>query len=145
MQNNRFHIIGYQLCPYVQRVVIVMQEKQILYKRTDIELHNKSQWLNKISPTKKVPVLVVNENKALFESSVICDYLDQVSPGSLHPVNALGKAFHCSWIAFGSGILDFFAKIVYQDKTRESFEATLIDIAGRFKVVVQCSGQGHCG
>jgi len=133
----KFHIIGHQLCPYVQRVVILMQEKQIAYLRTDIELHNKPEWLKKLTPTGKVPILVVNENKALFESSVICEYLDEVSHGSLHPDDMLDKATHRAWIAYGTEILDCIAKIIYRDKTYKCVETTLAEIADLFCVVEQ--------
>ena len=137
MDENKYHIIGHRLCPYVQRVVILMEEKQIPYIRTDIELHNKPEWLQKLSPTGKVPVLVVNENKSLFESSVICEYLDEVTLGSLHPDDMFDKATHRAWIEYGTEILDCIAKIIYRDKTYKCVEATLEEIADLFCIVEQ--------
>jgi len=52
----------------------------------------------------KVPLLKV-EDKVLFESAVICEYLD-VTPSSLHPADPLEKANHRAWIEFGSSILN---------------------------------------
>jgi len=121
----------------VQRVVILMQEKQIAYLRTDIELHNKPEWLKKLTPTGKVPVLVTNENKALFESSLICEYLDEVSQGSLHPDDMLDKATHRAWIEYGTEILDCIAKIIYRDNTYKCVETTLAEIADLFCLVEQ--------
>ena len=53
----------------------------------------------------KVPVLIVDENKVLFESAVICEYLNEITFGSLHSKDPLEKARHRAWIEFGSGIL----------------------------------------
>jgi len=135
MAKNRFHIVGHQLCPYVQRVVILMEEKQIIYSRTDISLSNKPDWLINISPTGKVPVLVVNEDKVLFESNAICEYLDEVSSNSLYPNDKFDKATHRSWISFGTETLDLIAKIIYQDKSFHCANASMTEITKRFKII----------
>ena len=135
MTDNHYHIIGHSLCPYVQRVVILLQEKQIPYERTDIDLSNKPQWLLELSPTGKVPLLVVNENRVIFESNVICEYLDEISLGSLFPNDVLDKATHRSWISYGSEVLDCIAKIIYHDKSLQCVENTIADIANRFSII----------
>jgi len=135
MKQPKYHIIGHRICPYVQRVVILMEEKQIQYKRTDIELHNKPNWLEAVSPTGKVPVLVVNDSRAIFESGVICEYLDEVSTGSLHPIDSLGKANHRAWIEFGSDILNLVAKIIYRDKSDVCVNTSLTEITQKLKMV----------
>jgi len=135
MKQPKYHIIGHQICPYVQRVVILMTEKQIPFKRTDIELHNKPKWLEDVSPTGKVPVLVVNDSRAIFESGVICEYLDEVSGGSLHPIDSLGKANHRAWIEFGTDILNLVAKIIYRDKSDVCVNTSLTEITQKLKMV----------
>jgi len=135
MKQPKYHIIGHRICPYVQRVVILMEEKQIPYKRTDIELHNKPKWLVNVSPTGKVPVLLVNDSQAIFESGVICEYLDEVSGGSLHPIDSLGKANHRAWIEFASDILNLVAKIIYRDKSDICVDASLTEIASKLRMV----------
>ena len=57
----------------------------------------------------------------MFESAVICEYLDEITPDSLHPLDPLTKAKHRSWIEFGSNLL---AKIAgfYAAKDEETFE-----------------------
>lgn len=118
-----FHLITHILCPYVQRSVIVLLEKGIPYQRTDIDLGNKPDWFARLSPLGKVPVLVAGQGntQTLFESSVICEYLDEVTPGSLHPAPPLEKANHRAWIEFGSGILNGIGRL-YNAKNRDAFE-----------------------
>ncbi|MGQ3212340.1 MAG: glutathione S-transferase family protein [Shinella sp.] len=80
-----YKIVGHRLCPYVQRVVIVMIEKGIDFERIDIDLDNKPAWLGDISPGLQVPVFWAGRDEWLFESGVIARYLDQVTEGGLMP------------------------------------------------------------
>jgi len=137
MEMKKLHIVGHNICPYVQRVNIVLQEKSIPYTRTDIELDNKPQWLTKISPTGKVPVLIVDEESVVFESSVICEYVDELSTSSLYPNDLLAKALHRSWIAFGTEILNHIATIIYSDNTMSEVESSLLSITTKLDIVEQ--------
>ncbi|WP_085905362.1 glutathione S-transferase family protein [Kiloniella majae] len=125
---DTLHLIGHKLCPYVQRVVIALEELNVPYKRTDIELENKPDWLEQLSPINKVPLLLINKDQYLFESDVICEYLNEISSISLHPKDPIQKAQHRAWIAFGSGILQLFANLIYNDKSEASYQKTLQDI-----------------
>ncbi|PAY06470.1 glutathione S-transferase [Bradyrhizobium sp. UFLA03-84] len=103
-------LISHKLCPYVQRAVIALQEKGVPFERIDIDLANKPDWFLKISPLGKVPVLVVTRDDgkevALFESNVICEYIEETQTGAkLHPQDALTRAEHRAWMEFGSAIL----------------------------------------
>ena len=102
-------LISHKLCPYVQRAVIALTEKGVAFERIDIDLANKPEWFLKISPLGKVPVLVVATERgevALFESNVICEYIEETQAGaSLHPTDPLVRAEHRAWMEFGSAIL----------------------------------------
>jgi glutathione S-transferase len=103
-------LISHKLCPYVQRAVIALIEKGIPFERIDIDLANKPDWFLKISPLGKVPVLVVTgddgKEVALFESNVICEYIEDTQDGArLHPQDPLLRAQHRAWMEFGSTIL----------------------------------------
>jgi len=102
-------LISHKLCPYVQRAAIALKEKGVPFERVDIDLANKPDWLFKISPLAKVPVLVVTTEEgevALFESNVICEYLEETQAGpTLHPSDALKRAQHRAWMEFGSALL----------------------------------------
>jgi len=97
-------LVSHALCPYVQRAAIVLAEKGIPFERRDIDLAHKPDWFLKVSPLGKTPVLLVGDT-AVFESSVICEYLDETSLPRLHPANALQRATHRSWMEFGSSLL----------------------------------------
>lgn len=100
-------LVSFDLCPFVQRSVIVLLEKQMDYEITYLsfeELQNPPQWFSDISPMHKVPVLRV-DGVTLFESSVIMEYLDEISPPSLHPADPLQRALNRAWIKFGEELI----------------------------------------
>jgi glutathione S-transferase len=99
-----------------------MEEHNIPYKRTDIELHKKPYWLKQFSPMETVPVLIINDNQSIHESNVICEYLDEIAPYTLHPKDLIKKAQHRAWIEFGTDILNHIAKIIYQDYLLNDYE-----------------------
>src|ERR1019366_3763013 len=100
----RLKLISHKLCPYVQRAVIALTEKGVVFERIDIDLANKPDWFLAISPLGKTPVLQVGD-KAIFESAVILEYLEETGPKPLHPADALTRAEHRAWIEFGSTVL----------------------------------------
>lgn len=102
--SNKFKLISHKLCPYVQRAVIALTEKGIAFERIDIDLGNKPDWFLAVSPLSKTPVLQVGD-KAIFESAVILEYLEENQSNPLHPADPLARADHRAWIEFSSAVL----------------------------------------
>jgi len=102
---DRLTLISHHLCPYVQRAAIALAEKGVAYDRVYVDLANKPDWFNSLSPLGKTPVLQVGET-AIFESAVILEYLEDTQPNPLHPQDPLRRAEHRSLIEFGSAILN---------------------------------------
>jgi glutathione S-transferase len=127
----KLELISHYLCPYVQRAVITSLEKNIPHERTYIDLANKPDWFLQISPLGKVPILKV-ENEVLFESAVICEYLDEITPDSLHSSDPLIKAKHRSWIEYGSSILNTIAGF-YSAPTEETLEIKRQELIDKFQ------------
>lgn len=101
---HTFTLISHPLCPYVQRAAIVLAEKGVAFERIDIDLADKPGWFLAISPLGKTPVLLV-DGQPVFESAVICEYLDETVASRLHPQDALARARHRGWMEFGSAVL----------------------------------------
>lgn len=101
---SRLQLVSHALCPYVQRAAIVLAEKGVPFERLDVDLSAKPAWFLALSPLGKTPVLSV-DGEALFESAVICDYLDETLPPRLHPEDALARARERAWVEFGSAVL----------------------------------------
>lgn len=134
MDQHTFHLITHALCPYVQRSVITLEEKGISYTRTNIDLAAKPVWFEQKSPMGKVPIVLVDEKHILFESSVICEYLDEITLGSLHPIDRLEKAYHRAWIEFGSNILSKIASL-YNAKEAIHFQTIHAEIQSKFLLI----------
>lgn len=98
-------LISHELCPYVQRAAIALAEKGVSFERVDIDLTDKPDWFRAVSPRGKVPLLQVGGDAVLFESSVICEYLEDTQPRPLHPADPLERARHRAWMEFASVIL----------------------------------------
>ena len=101
-------LVSHPLCPYVQRAAIVLREKGVPFSRRWVDLADKPDWFTALSPLGKTPVLLVDRTP-LFESAVICEYLDETLAPRLHPADALQRAGHRAWMAFGSSVLDTIA------------------------------------
>ena len=106
---SKFTLISFKLCPYVQRVAISMREKGIPFDLVYVDLANKPDWFNAISPLGKVPLLRVEDGSStavLFESSVILEYLEDIGQGHpMHPADPVQKALQRGWMEFGSSML----------------------------------------
>lgn len=100
INKSEIELISFDLCPYVQRSVITLHEKGIEFKRINIDLMNKPEWFLRISPLAKVPVMRIGD-QILFESAVINEYLDEITPPSLHPEDPFVKAQNRAWIEYG--------------------------------------------
>ena len=98
-------LISHALCPYVQRAAIALNEKNIPFERIDIDLRKKPTWFLAMSPLGKTPVLNVDD-QPIFESAVICEYLEDTVGPALHPEDPLTRARHRAWIEFSSATLN---------------------------------------
>lgn len=110
MPNVKLTLISHPLCPFVQRAAIVLLEKNVPFERIDVELANKPDWFMALSPTGKVPLIKVEQPDSadviLFESSAICEYLNETQDGvSLYSNDALSRAQQRAWVEFGVAVL----------------------------------------
>jgi len=100
-----YKLVSFDVCPYVQRSVITLEEKGVPYEIEYIDLNNKPAWFGALSPLGKVPILMV-EDTIIFESATINEYLDETAPGrKLQPADPLRRAHNRAWIEFISTIL----------------------------------------
>ena len=133
-------LISHVLCPYVQRAAIVLMEKGVAFERRDVDLRNKPDWFVAISPLGKTPVLMVG-NDAVFESAVICEFLDDTRAPRLHPVPALERARHRSWMEFGSALLNSIGAF-YGAADPVALAARASDIRARLAQLESALGSG---
>lgn len=133
-------LVSHALCPYVQRVVIVMIEKGMAFERRDIDLAHKPDWFTAISPSGRTPLLL-DEGEAIFESAVICEYLEDTTLPRLHPEAALRRARHRAWMEFGSGLLNSIWSF-YTAPEDSALALRAQEIHGRFAQLEAALGEG---
>lgn len=146
-QAPALRLVSHPLCPYVQRAVIALTEKGVAHERTYIDLSNKPYWFKALSPLGKVPLLLVGESgagggTALFESAVICEFLEETAPGArLHPENPIERARHRAWIEFASATLGVIAGL-YGAPDLAAFEGKRADLAAKMARLEDALGAG---
>ncbi len=99
-------LIGSLTSPYVRKVRIVMAEKKL-----DFQFVLEDVWgtdaVLKSNPLGKVPCLVMEGGEAVFDSRVIVEYLDTLSPvGKLIPPSGRERTEIRTWEALADGLLD---------------------------------------
>lgn len=97
-------LVSHYLCPYVQRASITLDEKQVPFERVYVDLAAKPDWFLAQSPLGKTPLLKIG-SEVIFESAVICEYLEEVYQPPLHPADPLTRAKHRGWMEYSSAIL----------------------------------------
>lgn len=140
MKEQDLVLISHRLCPYVQRARIVLAEKSVPHELRFIDLANKPDWFLEISPLGKVPVLLAG-GQVVFESAVIAEYVDEITPGSLHPREPLARALNRSWIEFASKTLDAIGGF-YSAADASAFERALETLHARFARLESTLGDG---
>lgn len=133
-------LISHALCPYVQRVVIALTEKCADYECIDIDLRAKPDWFLAVSPLGKTPVLLV-DGKPIFESAVICEYLEDTIAPALHPPDAFERAQHRAWIEFASVTLDAIWNF-YTARDDAAYEAAVKTLGNCFAQIEKTLGEG---
>jgi glutathione S-transferase len=100
-------LIGATSSPYVRKVRIVMAEKKLDYEFVTEDVWAADSTIGQSNPLGKVPCLVMEGGEALFDSRVIVEYLDTLSPvGKLIPVVGRERAEVKTWEALADGVLD---------------------------------------
>ncbi len=100
-------LLGSNTSPYVRKVRIVMAEKKLDYDFVTEDVWAAGTTIGEANPLGKVPCLVMEGAEALFDSRVIVEYLDTLSPvGKLIPAVGRERAEVKTWEALADGLLD---------------------------------------
>jgi glutathione S-transferase len=90
-------IVSLKICPFVQRVIALLEAKQLEYQVEYISLKAKPQWFLDLSPNAQVPVLITENGVALFESDAIVEYINEVSQPLEQGLTPEQKALDRAW------------------------------------------------
>ena len=100
-------LLGSLASPYVRKVRVVLAEKKLDYEFILEDVWSPETTIALSNPLGKVPCLVMEDGGAMFDSSVIVEYLDTMSPvGKLIPIPGRERASIKCWEALADGVLD---------------------------------------
>ncbi|HVZ44002.1 MAG TPA: glutathione S-transferase [Ramlibacter sp.] len=96
--------------PYVRKVMVVAHETGLVERlervRSVAAMLEPNDRLMRDNPLSKIPTLVLDDGTTLFDSVVICEYLNDLAGASLFPEAGAAKWRALRWHAFGDGLLD---------------------------------------
>lgn len=103
--------------PYARKVRVVMAEKKLDYELILEDVWADDSDILKHNPLGKVPCLIMDDQANLFDSRVIVEYLDTLSPvGRLIPQAGRDRAAVKCWEAIADGLLDACVAIVVEKR-----------------------------
>jgi glutathione S-transferase len=141
----KYMLCSFKTCPWVQRAAIVLREKQVPYEITYIDRNNRPDWFLAVSPHTKVPVLLIDEKHALFESNAIAEYLEETTAPRLHPEDAIARAYNRAWTDYVPTFAAAVSNAAYSD-SEEQFVSRAARIAEPFgKLAEALSKRGNPG
>lgn len=114
-------LVGSFTSPYVRKVRAVLAEKKIEYEFVIDSPWTADSAVPSLNPLGKVPVLVLDDGSSLYDSRVIAEYLDNVTPNNrLLPGPNRERIAVKRWEALADGVVDAAVTIVLESKRRES-------------------------
>ncbi len=100
-------LIGSLTSPFVRKVRVVLAEKKLDYKFDIEDVWDAGTQIHEANPLGKVPCLVMEGGEAIFDSRVIVEYVDTLSPvGKLMPLTGRERVEVKTWEALADGLLD---------------------------------------
>jgi glutathione S-transferase len=100
-------LIGSFASPYVRKVRVVMAEKKLDYSFIPENVWSAETTIHESNPLGKIPCLIMEDGGAMFDSRVIVEYLDTLTPvGKLIPNQGRERAGVKCWEALADGVLD---------------------------------------
>src|SRR5687768_10995650 len=106
-REDRMKLLGVDHSPYARKVRIVLEEKRIPYEYVRARPSLPGSPVPEYNPLAKVPVLVTDKGKAIYDSSVIVDYLDALgAEPRLIPAEVEQRVDVKRWEALGNGVAD---------------------------------------
>ena len=107
--------------PYARKVRMVMAEKRIECEFVEDNIWSADPKASQYNPLTKIPVLLLDDGTSLYDSRVITEFLDGVTPVSrLIPESGRERALVKRWEALGDGIADAGIAVFLERKRPEA-------------------------
>lgn len=110
-------LLGSVTSPFVRKVRVVLLEKHIDFEWVTDAMVGAAPLIEQYNPLGKIPALVLDDGLTLFDSQVITEYSDAISPvGHLIPATPRERALVKRWEAMADGVLDAGVAIVLEKR-----------------------------
>lgn len=114
-------LLGSVTSPFVRKVRVVLLEKHIDFEFVTDCTTGPNPFIEQYNPLGKIPALALDDGMCLFDSQVITEYLDGISPvGHLLPEPTRERTWVKRWEALADGILDAGVAIVLEKRRPEN-------------------------
>ncbi len=145
-------LLASPLSPYTRKVRIVLAEKRMECELEMVDVAPADNPVNPHNPLGKIPTLLLDDGSALYDSRVIVEFLDNVSPFSrLIPDDRRDRVQVRRWEALADGVLDAGLLVRYEslrDKSEQSKAWTDKQLArmqrGMAQMAGDLEGRGWC-
>jgi len=118
-------LLGSGPSPYTRKVRIVLAEKKIECDFETVDVNPSENPVNSLNPLGKVPTLVLDDGSTLYDSRVIVEFLDSVSPISrLIPDDNRDRVAVRRWEALADGSLDAGLLVRYEGLRPKKLQST---------------------
>lgn len=121
--------------PYVRKVMIAAHETGLVGRldceRVIVSAFAENEEVRAVNPLGKIPTLVLDDGMVLYDSPVICEYLDGLHDGpKLFPPSGRARFAALRWLALGDGMLDMLLARMYELRTRTDAQRSqkLLDV-----------------
>jgi glutathione S-transferase len=109
--------------PYVRKVMMAAHETGLVDKldcqRVVVSAFAENTDMLPVNPLGKIPTLILDDGTAIYDSPVICEYLDGLHGGQkLFPPSGMARFTALKWLALGDGMLDMLLARMYELRTR---------------------------
>jgi len=98
-------LYSHPVSPFARKCRVVAHELRIKLEIVHIESARKDDNLRKVNPLKQIPVLVLDDGSTLFDSAVICEYLNHTGGGKFFPGMSIWRHSSGRWKALGLAAL----------------------------------------
>ncbi|XP_060782086.1 glutathione S-transferase omega-1-like [Neoarius graeffei] len=109
---GQIRLYSMRFCPFAQRARLVLCAKGIEPETINIHLKEKPEWFLEKNPLGQVPTLETSNGQVVYESAIVCEYLDEIYPEKkLFPSDPFAKAQQKMVLEEYSKIIPLFYKI----------------------------------
>jgi glutathione S-transferase len=131
-------LYSHPVSPFARKARIIAHELDIKLEVIDVQARN-DENLRRINPLKQIPILVLDDGSSLFDSPVICEYLNHIGGGKFFPGNNIFSHHTNRWkaaglAALGDGIAD--AAVSWRYELTEPEERRNTDRIARCKATI---------